>query len=275
MLTASQILFQRAGTVRSTNGIIRYNEGLWHQLRRGFIIRYGKPGGVQISHLKEAAEYIFRANPDLAYEDRRLKFKCGTLIFENMLDLFQEEIMRQAEYRKFAPFAGADRQIPSNVEGKNLKELSWKPIRFTSVYIPQLGQIEIERDSSLDYGMMQDRFSAGFHGNQKSHTAYSMIIWDAANPFYSNNTQDIPKGTSVPEGANKNANIYLVKPEGALTYSGMINGRYDMRKSSDIVASHKTIAQEFWAYNNVSVWVKDPSRFVMIELAKPEIKGFN
>jgi hypothetical protein len=272
-LTGTQILFQRAGTIKDTNGVIRFNEGLWHQLRRGFIIKYGKPGGITFTHVKQAAEYVFRMNPDLEYEQRRIKFKCGTLAFENMIDLFQKEIL--AQQTALGPFLGADRQIPNPVQGTDPTNLSWRPIRFTSVYVPQLGQVEIERDASLDHGMMQDRFSKGMHGENKAHTTYSMIIWNATDQVYSNNQKNLPKNTSLVAGGNANSNVYIVKPEGPMQYSGMINGRYDMRKSSDIVASNKTIAQEFWAYNNCSVWLEDPSKFVMIELEKSERKGFN
>lgn len=272
-LTGTQILFQRAGTIKDTNGVLRFNEGLWHQLRRGFIIKYGKPGGITQTHVKQAAEYVFRMNPDLEYEQRRIKFKCGTYAFENMIDLFQKEIL--AQQQALGPFLGADRQIPNPVQGTDLTNLTWRPIRFTSVYIPQLGMVEIERDASLDHGMMQDRSFKGMHGEGKAHTAYSMIIWNATDQTYSNNQKDLPKNTSLVMGGNKNSNIYIVKPEGPMQYSGMINGRYDMRKSSDIVASHKTIAQEFWAFNNCSVWLEDPSKFVMIELEKSERKGFN
>lgn len=272
-LTGTQILFQKAATIKDTNGVIRLNEGLWHQLRRGFIIKYGKPGGITQTHIKQAAEYVFRANPDLAYEDRRIKFKCGTEAFENMINLFEKEIL--AQQNSIAAFLGADRQIPNPVVGTDRLNLEWKPTRFTAVYLPQIGNVEIERDPSLDKGMMQDRFSQGFHGNQKAHTTYSMIIWDASNQAYSNNRKDLPKGTSLVEGGNRNSNVYIVKPQGAMMHSGMINGRYDMRKSSDIVASHKQMAQEYWAYNNCSVWVEDVSKFVMIELEKSERKGFN
>ena len=57
-ITAQKLLFGRAGTIRSTNGVTRLNEGLWHQLRRGKIIQYGRAGGITRNHLKEAAEYV-------------------------------------------------------------------------------------------------------------------------------------------------------------------------------------------------------------------------
>jgi hypothetical protein len=52
-----------------------------------------------------------------------------------------------------------------------------------------------------------------------------------------------------------------------MTYWGRENGRYDSYKAGDIVSSHKQLAQSFWAYNACSVWVKDISRTVIIELS--------
>jgi hypothetical protein len=272
-LTGTALLFQKAGTIKDKNGVIRLNEGLWHQIRRGFRITYGKAGGITKSHIKQAAEYIFRINPDLDYEKRVIKFKCGTEAFYNVLDLFKTEI--ELQNAQLAPLLGADRQIPNPVSGTDPLNLEYRAIRFTRVFIKEIGMVEITKDTALDRGLLQDRFSAGFHGNQRAHTTYSMIIWDASSSNYSNNSKDLPKNTSLVAGGNGRSNIYVVKPEGTMTYSGVINGRYDMRKSSDIVASHKTMGQEFWAYNNCSIWVEDPSKFVMIELERSERRGFN
>ncbi len=152
--------------------------------------------------------------------------------------------------------------------------LEMKPVRFTKVFIPGIGNLEIERDTNLDYSIMQDRFSQGFHGYQRAHTTYSMIIWDAEDQAYSNNA-DLPKGSEVIEGGNKESNVYLVKPQGEMTYWGYSNGRYSISKASDIVSSHKQIGQEFWAWNSCAIWVRDITKFVMIELDESARKGFN
>lgn len=43
--------------------------GLWQQLRRGKIIKYGKPNGITKAQIKEAVEYVFRD-----YENRPQRF---------------------------------------------------------------------------------------------------------------------------------------------------------------------------------------------------------
>src|SRR5690606_2263915 len=111
-LTANSLLFQRAATVRTTNGNIRYNEGLWHQLRRGKIITYGRPGGITREHIKEAVSYVFRQNPEKPTIERRIRFKCGTEAYNNVLEIFDEEVNHQLA--RISALTGSDRLLPKN-----------------------------------------------------------------------------------------------------------------------------------------------------------------
>jgi len=270
-MTAHSLLFQRAGIIRDANGVIRLNEGLWHQLRRGKVINYGRPGGITRSHIKEAAEYVFRINPHINYEDRRLTFKAGKRAFYNILEIFKNEV--EAQLNRLSSLMGTDRQLPTNpVSGSNMN-LKLSPVRFTDVFIPEIGQVSIEHDPSLDQMPLADRFSSGFHGNGFAHTTYSMVIWDVSDQMYSNNKQ-LPKGAKLVENGDEKANIYLVKPEGEMTYWGTSNGRYNIRKATDIVSNFKAMGQEFWAWNASAIWVKDVSKFVMIELDQSARAGY-
>lgn len=272
-LTAQALLFQKAGTIRDSNGVARLNEGLWHQLRRGKIIKYGRPGGITREHLKEAAEYIFRANPDKPIAERRIKFKAGKLAYENILEIFKDEVNHQNA--GLNNWLGSDRILPkSPVSGADLMNLKYEPVRFTNVFIPQIGQIEIVEDTSLNVQPLSDRFAKGFHPSGVAHTAYSLVIWDVADQQYSNN-EDLPKGAKIVDGGNKGANVFLVKPEGEMSYWGSSNGRYNINKAGDIVSSHKQIGQEFWAWNSIGIFVKDLTKFIMIELDESARKGFN
>lgn len=272
-MTAQALLFQRAATIRSSNGVTRLNEGLWHQLRRGKIIKYSRPGGITRVHIKEAVEYIFKSNPYKRYEDRRVKFKLGLEALNNVLEIFSDEVNAQLD--RISSFMGTDRQLPQNpISGSNLHELKLDWIRFTEIFLPQIGYVKLEHDPNLDYLMFQDRFAGGFHGNGKAHTTYSMVIWDAEDQEYSNNAE-MPKGAKVIDGGNKEANVYLVKPEGEMMYWGTSHGRYSINKASDIVSSYKQIGQEFWAWNSCSIWVRDLTKFVMIELSEAGRKGYN
>lgn len=272
-LMGTKLLFQRAGEIKSTNGVIRLNEGLWHQIRRGRIIEYGRPGGITKLHIAEAAEYVFR-NSKLRYENRRIKFKCGTQAYYNVLDLFEKEV--QEQLGRIGLLLGSDRVLPkSPVSGSSLQDLMLEPVTFTKVYLPQIGVVDIEWDPSLDNAGRSDRFSGGMHPNGKDWTTYSMIIWDASSSEYSNRGEGLPQGTSLVEGGNANSNVFLVKPQGPMIYTGTRNGRYDMARNRDIAAAGKYVGQEFFAYSNIECFLRDPSVFVTIELSRAARKGFN
>lgn len=274
-LTAHALLFQKAATVRDGNGSYRLNEGLWHQLRRGKSIIYGRPGGITRKHLQEAVEYVFRNNLNKPVIEREVTFKGGKYAVANVLEIFADEVKNQENLLRSAGWLGDVNQLPMNpVQGKDLMNLEMKPVRFTKVYVPNIGMLKIEEDPSLNQIPLADRLSRGMHPEQMAHTAYSLVIWDVADKMYSNNS-DLPKGATLIEGGDKSANIYLVKPEGEMTYWGTSNGRYDITKAGGIVSSHKQIGQEFWAYNSVAIWVKDVTKFVMIELDPDARKGFN
>jgi len=99
------------------------------------------------------------------------------------------------------------------------------------------------------------------------------VVWDARSQEYSNN-KELPKGVSLIDNGEKNANIYLVKPTGEMTYTGMENGRYSPYKSGDILSSVKQRGTSLWAWNSCAIWLRDPSTVVMIELDPNARKGF-
>lgn len=271
-ITSTKLLFQQAGEVRTTNGVLRFNDGLWRQAMRGRIIEYGRE--ITKQHIRKAVEYIF-SKSDLEFESRKIKFKCGTQAFYNVLEIFKEEVTSQIA--NMAPLFNQDSILKKDViGGDNLLNLSLSAIRFTKVYLPMIGMVEIERDVNLDYGLRGDRFETGMNPDGAAHTTYSMIIWDASSEQYSNNsTSNIPDGTKLVEGGNSNSNIFLVKPEGPVMYSGRTTGRYDSRRSSDIMASSKYMSEEYFAYNVSDIWIKDPSKIVMIHKSPKFRRGFN
>jgi len=66
----------------------------------------------------------------------------------------------------------------------------------------------------------------------------------------------------------------MVTPKGDKVYWGRENGRYSMNSATDILASAKTMHTSFFIYGFGDIWMKDPSKFVMMELEKPARKGY-
>lgn len=271
-LTAEKLMWAQAATFRDRNGVTKINEGLWRQLKRGKVITYPRPKGMTRNHIKEAVEYIFRVNPHLPAIERRVKFKVGKDVQENFFAIFKDEIANQRDL--LSTVLGSDRMIPNPVVGSNLTELEMRPVRFTKVYVPDIGTLEVEHDTSMDVMTGVDRLASGMHPLNQSYMSYSAIIWDADSQFYSNNKQ-LPKGATLMDGGAKGANIHLVKPEGNMTFWGTENGRYDYRKAGDIISSSRKPGQNFWAFAIAAVHVMDVTRTVIIELEPAARKGFN
>lgn len=274
-LTIQGLLYSKGGTVKTSNGVVHINEGLIPQLRRGFRIQYGRPGGITKADIKKAVDYVYSINPYKANEERKVKFICGTGAYDNVMEIFKDELNPQLE--KLSLLTGTQMLLPkSPITGTSLTGLGLDPVLFTNVYLAGIGKVEIVKDASLDYQPMVDRFSRGMHDNGKAHTTYTMLIWDVTNPEYSNN-MDFPQNTKLVEGGDNGANIFLVKPYGNHIYFGRELGRYDSRimSAQEIVNSRKEIGEGYWAWNQLDIWVKEPMRVVMIELDPKARKGFN
>lgn len=268
---STSLMFQRAATFKTAKGYVKYNEGLWHQMQRGFIITYGRRGGITREHIKQARDYVFRANPMKKTIESRLKFKAGTEAYNNVLQIFNDEV--QLQLATLGGLLGADRVLPRNPVSGDLYNLRLDPVRFTEVNLPGIGWVEIEEDVTLNYMNITDRNIKGMNPNGYDYTTYSLIIWDATDQQYSNNA-DLPRGTRRVGGDNREANIYMVAPMQDKIYWGRENGRYSVERATNIIASAKTMTASFFIWGFGAMWMKDPSKFVTIQLEEAARKGF-
>ena len=261
-----QLYFQKAATIPTANGVMRLNEGAWHQIRRGKLIQYSKPGGITKQQIMEAVAYMFKGRTDIPPHMRKVKFKAGWYAYLNMMEIFREEISQQ--YAGLAPFLGTDRGLPTSPLQGNLDALTMKPVIFKAVSMPGIGTVEVEHDPSLDYQPYADRFSSGYFGDGLAHTAYSLVIFDATDSQYSNaDVSSKVKGGTVIKGGNNKANVYYVKPEGAHVTYGYEQGRMaNGSRVSDIQSSLPQMGRTFWANSQSAALILDTTRYIVIEL---------
>lgn len=270
MMECHSLLFARPAVINTSNGVKRVNEGVWHQLRRGKIIKYSRPGSLTVDHLHEAASYIYK-NSTIPISERFLKFKAGYFAYQNLMQIFREESILQLNGLPVG-MTGGDMQLPQLVFKGNLNNLEMQEVRITTVHIPGLGRVTAEHDPSLDYQPLSDRFSQGAYGSQMAaHTSWSLVIWDAGSSEYSNVTSKV-KNASLVEGGAQKANIYYVKRAGepAVTY-GYEQGRMANEGSyENVQSSLKYMGRSFWAFNESGALVLDTTCTVMIELQDPK-----
>lgn len=258
------LIFSKASTFQTSNGVRRVNEGIWHQIRRGKIITYSKPGGITMNHIREAVQYIYR-NTDVPVGERRVEFKAGYFAEINLQQLFREHAVQQLNQLP-AGMLGSDAQINKVFTGA-LDDLKMARVVITGVSIPGVGMVDVKHDPSLDYQPMSDRFSKGYYGNGYAHTAHSLVIWDVTDKSVSNVSKRV-KGADLVKDGNSRANLYFIKPKGRphMTY-GYEQGRMANRdKSSDVQSSLKQMARSFWCYSESAALLLDVGRYVVIEL---------
>jgi hypothetical protein len=263
-------LFNRGGVVRNQNGEVRFNEGLYHQMRRGRRITYARPGGLTKSHLAKAASYLFQ-NRNLQPHQRKMKFRVGSKMYQNFMLLFREEAL--AQINAFRGLTGDANLLPSPLISGSADSMKVNPFIFTEVLVPGIGMIQLELDHSLDYQPESDRFSQGYFGEGFAWSTYSAVIYDCTSDEYSNAFSSLPNNLTPVRDARLKSNVYYIKPEGIAMYWGTRNGRYDPNTAtgSRIQSSMKSMGYEFWVHGQSALFMKDVTRYLVIELDR---RGF-
>lgn len=278
----TRCMFARPARISVGAGHVTIAEGLWFQLKRGKNIPYSRKGGITRRHIKEATEYVFQGN-EIEPEMRYIKFKAGKFAYENIQSIYSDEFSDQmGRNSNLTNVFGTDGQlkvspITASTDQYGNIDMKLRALKVSQVFLPGIGNVEVEYDPSLDYlGNVSDRLAAGMHPQGKSHGAYAMVIWDARKQSYSNNKYQ-PKGVDFVEGAPENSSVYLVKRPGDFIISGRTNGYYDPHRTSDVLSSgNRQRFVDYWSWDTgAAYFLADPSAFVMIELVEEDRRGYN
>lgn len=259
----SSLMFMEAAKISTSKGVLEFNEGLWQQMRRGKIFKYNKRGGLTESDLVQIRNYVYKYN-DSNVEDTFLQIEAGSELTFNIERIIAKHAQNQLNY--LAPILGADRPFATHPVTGSLDALVVAPVKFAKAHIPGVGMLGVTKDTSLDHINDADVRTRGINPAGKDHTTYSGYIWDVTDQTFSSNAT-LPDGTKAVGGeVMAQHNTYLVRPERNAIVWGRENGRYSSKKASEVIASHKLMAEGFFIYGFGAMWMPDPSKFVMIEL---------
>lgn len=265
-MEAYELMFAHGGYIKTHNGVLMKNEGMYHALKRGFTIQYARPGGIKREHFLAAADYIYRGRQDMPIENRIMQFELGGMAYKNVVEIFRDEFTSQLG--ALAPLLGSDRIIQNPVSGPN-SALEIGTVSIKSVIIPGIGKIVIKHNPSLDYVDMVDR--SQLIDGMIPITSYSCIMEDLTSPECSNAFAGIPN-TSEAKIGNINNNVFYVKPNNGSMFWGYEQGRWSSRVTAgEIISSNPTMGESFWCHSVSSVWVKDASKYVVIELMRSSL----
>jgi len=237
---------------------VKLGLGLYEQLRSGNRIPYTK-GKLNLDLIDAAIANLYRGT-GIPVEKRETTLDVGSGFLNEIAKLLELKIISKTpgiiNADQLGMISGND---PMNLTGG---------YRFTSWRFPNAGMVKFRLNPALDneYGL---RNTDGLYGEFPDHS-YSAMILDVTDSRSTNSAQkfkeaDVRNATDL----NKDSNIYLVKPRAASDdYWGYIAGSvspFGLTKSKGFASSSSRPGYGIFAYNFGNVWVKDPSRTLLIE----------
>lgn len=238
---------------------IKLGLGLYEQLRSGNRIPYSK-GKLNLDLIDAAIANLYRGT-GIPVENRETTIDCGSG--------FLNEISKLIELKATSKNIGIINSDQLGiVSGKDPMNLRFG-YRFTSLRFPNAGVVNFRYNAALDneYGL---RNTDGLYGQFPDYSFSAMII-DVTDSRATNSAQkfreaDVRNLTDL----NKDSNVYLVKPQAAADdywgyYAGTVNpfGLNRTKGSTGHIPGRNGYG--IFAYNFGNVWVKDPSRTLLIE----------
>jgi hypothetical protein len=150
--------------------------------------------------------------------------------------------------------------------------------RFTGYNSPIAGEIEWIHNPALD-NLSENRLTDSFVGQFpiESYTYMIMDVTDTATSNIAARTNDVKY--RVDDGFNDGANMVLIKPQdfGGL-YWGYIVGTHSPLGEAGMYGMYSTSHEDgyqIWMKSFASMWIKDVTRTLIIEKARPSFLGLN
>jgi hypothetical protein len=238
---------------------VKLGLGLYEQLRSGNRIPYTR-GKLNLDLIDAAIANLYRGT-GIPVEKRETTLDVGSGFLNEIAKLLELKIIAKTpgiiNADQLGMISGND---PMNLTGG---------YRFTSWRFPNAGMVRFRLNPALDneYGL---RNTDGLFGEFPDYS-FSAMILDVTDSRSTNSAQkfkeaDVRNATDL----NKDSNIYLVKPRAASDdYWGYIAGSvspFGLTKSKGFASSSSRPGYGIFAYNFGNIWVKDPSRTLLIEL---------
>lgn len=260
-----QLMWGKAGTVTgSRNQTKTIKNGLYEQLKLGNrykIQRYSK------NVLTQAFIGLFANRPDIKIEERYVKIQAGQGAYYEILKIFNQEMQAIPLVMQAYDLNVVRKENFVNNSVQNLST----GYQVVKVFIPGIGTIEVEHNPAFDVNTSRkaDEPMVGMFPRW-SYTAAILDVTDKG----ATNAAARTAGVEFMEGANQSANIFMVKPKQMQKdIISIIPGRSmglglfgSSSVGGKVLAATKEPTATITIENASEVWVKDPTRTILIEL---------
>lgn len=262
-------MFSDGGVIEDGRGhLIRRGMGYYPQLKSSSNYHtFSKPE--QIGPLvRQVVGDLFFGRKDLRTQDRKVRFKMGIGAVIEMEKYFKANFEADIRF----PIWGQHPALSGMLTGDNMN-LHYDGFRFTSYRFPEVGTVEIVHDPSLDWTGTKNQ--SGFIGMYPSQS-YRIFVEDLTAGSFSN---AMPSGNiSKGEGFDNGSNMTLIKPRlYADVYTSYKVGKHcpDFLRTYIGAGTNTHIRSDDSSGLNTTVewcgevWLKDPSRVILLEMADP------
>lgn len=265
-MTETDLMWGKGGYVSGSGRTkVRVGAGLYEQLRNGNRYTYNT---ISLTLIENAVANLY-SKSGVPLVDRKTKIMTGT---GGLLQIDKE---LQERFKSIPiPFMLNNSQSPINdiVYGSDALNMGFKAPRFTKYFSQIAGEIEFVLNPALD-NVSGNRVSDNLIGEYPIES-YTYMVLDVTDTNYTNAAARI-KGVDyrVDKGFNEGSNIVLVKPQdlGEL-YWGYICGTHSPLGPSGMkgmYSSNHRDGYEIWMKSFANIWVKDVTRTLLIEKARP------
>lgn len=264
-MTEHGIMWAQGGFVSGGQGRkkVKVASGLYPQLRNGNRVTYNK---ISLETIEQQVANLFY-NTGIPVQQRKTKIVTG----QGGINQIAKELYERL--KTINPYLIQGKDIPGGLFYGDVENAGFVLPRFTKFFSPVAGWIEFTHNPALDnvYGM---RDQDGLIGDYPI-TSYTYMVLDVTDKNVTNATARINTQYRVENGFNSSSNIVLVKPQnyGDL-YWGYINGTHSPFGPSDMKGMNSANAYngfQIWMKSFGSIWVKDVTRTLLIEKARPGI----
>lgn len=266
IMTERDLMWGKGGYVEgSGRRKVRVGAGLYEQLRNGNRYTYNT---ISLTLIENAVANLY-SKSGIPLEQRKTKIMTGT---GGLLQISKELEERFAKLN--IPFVLSNQQSPINdiIYGKDALNMGFKPPRWTSYFSQIAGQITFELNPALD-NLTGNRVTDSLIGEYPIES-YTYMILDVTDTNVTNAAARVKDvNYRVENGFNSGSNIVMVKPEGMPdTYWGYICGTHSPLGPSGMkgmMSANNYNGYQIWMKSYGNIWVKDVTRTLLIEKARP------
>ena len=262
-MTEKDLMWAKGGFVSgSGRKQVRVGTGLYEQLRNGNRYVYNK---ISLALIETAVANLY-SKSGIPLEQRKTEIMTGT---GGMIQISKE---LEERFKQVIPFLTNTSDVPGNViYGKDSFNLGFG-YRFTTIKSPIAGELKFTINPALD-NVFNNRVQDGLIGEYPIES-YTYMIMDVTDTKVTNAAARVDNVKyRVEDGFNSNANVVMVKPQnyGELMW-GYIVGTHSPLGPAGMKgmysASHRD-GYEIWMKSFANIWVKDVTRTLIIEKARP------